>query len=308
MNKLVSIVVPVYNERDNVQLLAQAIQNTFASLPYRYNVIFIDDGSADDTLEILKALSLADSNMRYVSFSRNFGHQAALKAGLDMAEGDCVISMDGDMQHPPELIPLLLAKWEEGFNVVYTVRKEDAGLPFVKRKTSNAFYSVLNGLSDIEIEKGTADFRLLDKTVVTVLRNLHEYELFFRGLVKWAGFKQIAIEYTPSQRNAGVSKYTYKKMVRFALQGFTSFSNRPLYAATYIGFIFAFLSLLYIPYVIFSFIFEHPISGWASIIVTIAFFGGLQLLILGIIGIYIGKLFTQSKQRPVYIVKESNLS
>lgn len=303
-----SIVVPVYNERDNVQLLAKAVHNIFENLPYRYNIIFVDDGSADDTLDILKELSASHSNMRYVSFSRNFGHQAALKAGLDMAEGDCVISMDGDMQHPPELIPLLLEKWEAGYNVVYTVRKEDSALPYVKRKTSSAFYSILNGLSDIEIEKGTADFRLLDKTVVGVLRNLHEYELFFRGLVKWAGFKQIAIEYTPAQRNAGVSKYTYKKMVRFALQGFTSFSNRPLYAATYIGFTFALLSLLYIPYVIFSFLFEHPISGWASIIVTIAFFGGLQLLILGIIGIYIGKLFTQSKQRPVYIVKESNLS
>ncbi|MCW3467798.1 glycosyltransferase family 2 protein [Chitinophaga nivalis] len=308
MKKLVSIVVPVYNEQDNVALLNQTIQRIFEPLPYRFNIFFVDDGSSDGTLENLKKLSLLYDNVRFLSFSRNFGHQAALKAGLDMADGDCVISMDGDMQHPPKLIPLLLEKWEEGLEVVYTIRKEDRAQPFMKRKTSNLFYAIMSRLSDIEIEKGTADFRLLDRKVVDVLSSMQEYDLFFRGLVKWAGFRQLGIEYVPEQRNAGVSKYTYRKMLRFALQGFTSFSTRPLYAATYLGFIFAMLSSLYIPYAVFSLVFDHPISGWASIIVTIAFFGGLQLMILGIIGVYLGKLFTQSKQRPVYLVRESNLT
>ena len=307
MTKLVSIVVPVHNERENVTVMAKAIKRTFADLPYRYNLLFVDDGSSDLTLHEVKKLAMQDDHIRYVSFSRNFGHQAAIKAGLDKADGDCVICMDGDMQHPPQLIPTLLEKWEEGYDVVYTVRKEDKKLPLLKRATSNAFYKILNWLSDIKIEKGTADFRLMNRNVVDVLRGLAEFEPFFRGLVKWAGFKQVPVEYEPNERKSGASKYTSKKMIRFALQGITSFSIRPLYAATYIGFTFAALSTLYIPYALYSYYFGYTISGWSSLIVTVVFFGGLQLMILGIIGIYLGKLFMQNKHRPVYIVKESNI-
>lgn len=307
MTKLVSIIVPVHNERENVTVMAKAIKRTFADLPYRYNLLFVDDGSSDLTLHEVKKLALQDDNVRYISFSRNFGHQAAIKAGLDKADGDCVITMDGDMQHPPSLIPTLLEKWEEGYDVVYTVRKEDKKLPFLKRATSNLFYKILNWLSDIKIEKGTADFRLMNRNVVDVLRGLAEFEPFFRGLVKWAGFKQEPVEYEPNERRSGASKYTSKKMIRFALQGITSFSIRPLYAATYIGFTFAALSTLYIPYALYSYYFGYTISGWSSLIVTVVFFGGLQLMILGIIGIYLGKLFMQNKHRPVYIVKESNI-
>jgi glycosyltransferase involved in cell wall biosynthesis len=307
MTKLVSIIVPVHNERENVGVMAKAIKRTFADLPYRYNLLFIDDGSSDLTLHEVKKLALQDDHIRYISFSRNFGHQAAIKAGLDKADGDCVITMDGDMQHPPHLIPTLLEKWDEGNDVVYTVRKEDKKLPFLKRVTSNLFYKVLNWLSDIKIEKGTADFRLMNRNVVDVLRGLAEFEPFFRGLVKWAGFKQVPVEYEPNERKSGTSKYTSKKMIRFALQGITSFSIRPLYAATYIGFTFAALSTLYIPYALYSYYFGYTISGWSSLIVTVVFFGGLQLMILGIIGIYLGKLFMQNKHRPVYIVKESNI-
>ncbi|MBO9199893.1 MULTISPECIES: glycosyltransferase family 2 protein [Niastella] len=307
MTKLVSIIVPVHNERENVTAMAKAIKRTFADLPYRYNLLFVDDGSSDLTLHEIKKLALQDEHIRYLSFSRNFGHQAAIKAGLDKADGDCVITMDGDMQHPPQLIPSLLEKWEEGYDVVYTVRKEDKKLPLLKRITSNLFYKVLNWLSDIKIEKGTADFRLMNRNVVDVLRGLAEFEPFFRGLVKWAGFKQVPVEYEPNQRKSGTTKYTSKKMIRFALQGITSFSIRPLYAATYIGFTFAALSTLYIPYALYSYYFGYTISGWSSLIVTVVFFGGLQLMILGIIGIYLGKLFMQNKHRPVYIVKESNI-
>ena len=307
MTKLVSIIVPVHNERENVAAMAKAIKRTFADLPYRYNLLFVDDGSSDLTLHEVKKLALQDDHIRYISFSRNFGHQAAIKAGLDKADGDCVITMDGDMQHPPQLIPTLLEKWSAGYDVVYTVRKEDKKLPFLKRVTSNLFYRVLNWLSDIKIEKGTADFRLMNRNVVDVLRGLAEFEPFFRGLVKWAGFKQVPVEYEPNERKSGASKYTSRKMIRFALQGITPFSIRPLYAATYIGFTFAALSTPYIPYALYSYYFGYTISGWSSLIVTVVFFGGLQLMILGIIGIYLGKLFMQNKHRPVYIVKESNV-
>lgn len=302
--KLVSIVIPVYNEKDNIPVVLAAVKNVMAALPYAYEITFVDDGSKDDTISVLRELSAADSNVNFLSFSRNFGHQYALKAGIDNAKGDCVISMDGDMQHPPELIPELLRSWEEGYDVVYTVRKEDKNLSYFKRKSSNIFYTLLNRMADIEMEKGTADFRLLNKNVAAVIRSLSEYDLFFRGLVKWMGFSQMAVEYDPSERLSGTSKYTLKKMMRFAMQGITSFSTRPLYAAAYLGFIISLLSVLYIPYALWSYYFGHALSGWTSIIVTIAFFGGLQLTILGIIGLYLGKLFMQSKQRPLYIVKE----
>ena len=308
MKKHVSVVIPVYNESGNVVLVANTLQQIFASLPYTYQVIFVNDGSSDNTIDVIKQLAASNEAIRYISFSRNFGHQAALKAGLDMADGDCVISMDGDMQHPPEMIPLFLEKWEQGADVVYTLRQEDKSLSPFKRKSSNLFYSIVNRLSDVEIEKGSADFRLLNRNVVEVLRNLPEYDLFFRGLVKWTGFTQVAIEYEAAQRFSGTSKYTFKKMVRFALQGITAFSIKPLYIATYLGFIISLLAVLYIPYAMYGLYVGHARSGWASVIVTIAFFGGMQLMILGIIGLYLGKLFVQSKKRPVYIVKESNIS
>lgn len=276
-------------------------------LPYEYSILFIDDGSIDGTLEKIKELSAANKPVYYASLARNFGHQNALKAGLDLTEGDCAIMMDGDMQHPTDLLPEMIRNWEEGYDIVYTIRRDHQEMPMMKRKTSNMFYNLINNLSDIDMEPGTADFRLMDKKVVDAFRGFRETDLFMRGLVKWMGFNQIGIEYDPALRTQGKSKYTLKKMIRFALQGITSFSIRPLYIATYLGFIFSLFSLLYIPYIIYSYYFGHVISGWSSVIATIAFFGGLQLMILGIIGMYLGKLFMQSKQRPHYIIKESNL-
>lgn len=307
MKKSVAIVVPVNNEEANVSVLAAALRDIFRPLDYRYTVTFVDDGSTDNTLEELKNLSAADKHVFFIGLARNFGHQNALKAGLDMVEADCVIMMDGDMQHPPELIPKMIALWESGNDVVYTIRRDHKEIPLMKRKTSNLFYNLINNLSDIELEPGTADFRLMDRKVVEVFRAFKETDLFMRGLVKWMGFRQLGIEYDPAQRAQGKSKYTVRKMIRFALQGITSFSTRPLYIAAYLGFSFSLISLLYIPYIIYSLFFGHAINGWASIIATIAFFGGLQLMILGIIGMYLGKLFMQSKQRPHYIVRESNL-
>lgn len=307
MKKRISIVIPVCNEEANVSVITAALQKIFTALPYVYNISFVDDGSTDGTLQELKKLAGNNNNIFFISLSRNFGHQNALKAGLDMADADAVIMMDGDMQHPPELIPEMIQQWEAGYDIVYTIRKDQKEMPMMKRKTSNMFYDLINNLSDIELEPGTADFRLMDRKVVEVFRAFKETDLFMRGLVKWMGFRQLGLEYDPAQRTQGKSKYTVKKMIRFALQGITSFSTRPLYIAAYLGFLFSLVSLLYIPYIIYSYYFGHPISGWTSMIATIAFFGGLQLMILGIIGMYLGKLFMQGKQRPHYIVKESNL-
>lgn len=307
MKKQISVVIPACNEEGNVSIITTALLEVFATLSYNCSITFVDDGSEDGTLGELKKLSAAYHNVFFISLARNFGHQNALKAGLDLVNGDAVIMMDGDMQHPPDLIPEMLRQWEEGYDIVYTIRKDHKEMPLMKRKTSNMFYNLINNLSDIELEQGTADFRLMSKKVVEAFRVFKETDLFMRGLVKWMGFHQIGIEYDPAQRMHGKSKYTMKRMVRFALQGITSFSTRPLYIATYLGFIFSILSLLYIPYIIYSYYFGHTISGWASMIATMAFFGGLQLMILGIIGMYLGKIFMQSKERPHYIIKESNL-
>lgn len=307
MSKSLCIIIPVYNESSNLALMIHSIKGVMKDLDYTYNIMFIDDGSDDDSLDNIKALAAQYSEVSYISFSRNFGHQNALKAGFDMSFADAVMSMDGDMQHPPAMIPQFLELWEAGNDIVYSIRKDHMEIPKMKRKTSDLFYSILNRLSSIELEKGTADFRLLDKKVVDVLRDLKEYDLFWRGLVKWLGFKQVAIEYDPAPRASGKSKYNYKKMMELALRGITSFSTKPLTIAIYLGFFCSLISVLYVPYALISMFFGHVISGWASIIVTIAFFGGIQLMILGIIGIYLGKTFMQSKERPHYIIKESKI-
>jgi glycosyltransferase involved in cell wall biosynthesis len=308
MNKKIAIVIPVCNEKGNVPLIIHQLCTEMDALPYQYSITFVDDGSNDGTKDVLKEEAQQRNNIFYISLSRNFGHQNALKAGLDTSNADAVITMDGDLQHPPTLLPELIKHWEAGNDIVYTIRKDHQEIPMMKRKTSNMFYGLMNRLSDIELEAGTADFRLMDKRVVDICRTFSEMDLFWRGLVKWIGFTQVGIEYEPAERKYGESKYTYKKMMQLALRGITSFSIKPLSIAIYLGFTFSLLSLLYIPYVLYSMYFGHTINGWASVIVTIAFFGGLQLMILGIIGMYLGKLFIQSKQRPHYVIKESNLS
>src|SRR5450755_2233600 len=305
--KKVNIIIPVCNEQGNILVLSKAIEQVMRKLTYFYEIIFVDDGSFDDTLKNIKAVAEYNSSIKYISFSRNFGHQSALKAGIDISDSDCIISMDGDMQHPPEMIPRLLQKWEAGYDVVYTVRKENSSIPYIKRKMSTLFYSFLNRISDTKLQHGAADFRLLSRNVVNILKDMDEYNMFLRGIVKWVGFSQYSIGYTPGHRINGESKYSMRKMIGFAINGITSFSDNPLYIAAYLGCVFALISVLYLPYAIGSYLFGYTISGWTSIIVTLSFFGGLQLMILGIIGIYLGKLFMQSKNRPLYITRESNI-
>ena len=307
MSQLVSVVVPSFNEEGNIQTLADRLSAVFATLPYRFEVIFVDDGSSDYTLERLKALALEGNYFFYLELSRNFGHQNALKAGYDYASGDCVICMDGDLQHPPELIVQFLQKWEEGYDVVYTTREYQDEATYFKRKTSDIYYRILSSISDTKLEKGVSDFRLIDRKVVNVLTQLPENGLFMRGLIRWLGFKQFAINYICDPRFSGKSKYTLKRMINLAIEGITAFSVRPLNIAIGIGLFFSVAAVLYVPYILISYFSGHVVSGWASLLATIVFFGGVQLMVLGIIGMYLGKLFMQAKQRPNYIVRSSNL-
>ncbi|HEX8332501.1 MAG TPA: glycosyltransferase family 2 protein [Segetibacter sp.] len=308
MNKVVSLVVPVFNEEKNISALVKAIDDIFVNLQYRYYIIFVDDGSTDDTLSLIKNLSSSSPSIKYISFSRNFGKDNALKAGLDITDADLAITIDADLQHPPELIPRMIELWEEGTNVVYAYRKErNQHSGIFHQFYSYLFYKLLNYLSGLNLEQGIADFRLLDKKVVDVIKGISENEIFLRGLIKWFGFKQTGIAYTPTKRYSGKTTYSKKSLVRLALRGITSFSTRPLYTAAYLGFVISCLSILYLPYAVISYLKGFAISGWASVIVTIAFFGGLQLMILGIMGLYLGKIFMQTKHRPLYIIKELNV-
>jgi polyisoprenyl-phosphate glycosyltransferase len=308
MSILISIIIPAFNEEQNLPIITNAIENVFNNTPYTYEIIFVDDGSKDNTPEVIKQLSSKYSQIKYILFSRNFGKDNALSAGLQKAKGNAVITIDADMQHPPEMILQMINLWQQGNEVVYTYREEkNQHTTTFNKISSSLFYKTVNKLSDIELEDGTADYRLIDRKVVDVLNALPENGPFYRGLVKWVGFTQKSIPYTPNERNAGETKYSQKALIRLALKGITSFSTKPLNIAIYLGFTFSLLSLLYIPYAIISVINDWAISGWSSIIVTIAFFGGLQLMILGIIGLYLGKLFMQSKHRPHFIIKESNI-
>ncbi|WP_423915486.1 glycosyltransferase family 2 protein [Flavobacterium sp.] len=305
----ISIVIPSFNEEGNIEIMIQSLHHELKKTGYDYELIFVDDGSRDQTLTILQKLSEIDSKVFFIELSRNFGHQNALMAGLELASGDAIITMDGDMQHPPSLIPALIEKWNEGYDVVYTRRLEDKNLSAFKKTTSKYFYKFINYISEIKIENGTADFRLMDKKITKVFFTFSENELFIRGLVNWVGFKQYAIEYEPAQRFSGTSKYTIKKMIQFALKGITSFSIRPLYISIFLGLaIFLLATLFYTVYVSYSLFYGHPISGWASLIFTVVFFGGLNLIILGIIGVYVGKLFMQSKNRPNYLIRDTNIA
>ena len=304
---MISVVIPAFNEAGNIKLLSQKICEQLTPFG-QYEIIFVDDCSEDLTLEEIKEVARANNSIKFISFSRNFGHQKALKAGLDHADGDCVISMDADLQHPPELIGKLIEKWKEGYDIVYTIRKDLQNTGFVKKTTSKLFYRLINKISDVDIPMGAADFRLMDIKVVNELKKFNESCLFLRGLVSWLGFKQAGIEYMVQNRQVGESKYSLKKMVSFALQGITSFSIVPLRASIIAGLFISFLSFLYTIYALFDkFFFKTTVPGWTSILISVLFLGGIQLIFLGVIGEYLGKMFIETKNRPIYVIKETNL-
>jgi polyisoprenyl-phosphate glycosyltransferase len=304
---LISIVIPSFNEAENIPLLLDEVSRWMPP-SLEFEMLFVDDGSSDETALVLKKIAQQNAKVKYLLLSKNFGHQHALKAGIDHAKGDAVICMDGDLQHPPAVIPLMIEKWQkEGYEVVYTIRKDDKELSFLKRKTSALFYKLMNAFTDIELKQGAADFRLIDRKLVEEIKKLNDPFLFIRGLIPWMGFKQFELEYIPGKRIHGVTKYTFRKMFRFAINGITSFSIKPLRFAIVMGFSISLLSFLYGIYAIVIYLLDDKaISGWASMITSVVFLGGLQLIILGIIGEYIGKIYVQLKNRPTYIVKEKN--
>jgi glycosyltransferase involved in cell wall biosynthesis len=302
----ISVVIPAYNEEENLPEIAARVKQHLSGR-YERELIFVDDGSRDGTQRVLRELREQDPEIHYVLLARNFGHQSALRAGIDYATGDCVISLDADLQHPPRLLPELLGHWLAGFDIVYTQREDDEKLSWLKRKTSSTFYRLLNGLSNVEIEPGTADYRLIDRRVADVVRNSPDVELFLRGFIHWVGFRQKKVSYTPDPRFRGATKYTVRKMLKLAMNGITSFSVRPLHFATLAGVAVSGLAFLYAFYALYILLFtDRAIAGWASVLISVLFIGGIQLLVLGIMGEYLGRLFVQSKQRPPYLVRETD--
>lgn len=304
----ISVVVPVCNEEKNVADLAAAVLAQLAAAHAEPELIFIDDGSIDDTLAQIKQIAIEQKNIFYLSLSRNFGHQNALRAGLDIATGDAVVTMDGDMQHPPEMIPDMIAKWRNGIDIVCTVRRDSKTTSCFKRKTSALFYWLMNQMTGIRMHKGSADFRLLDRKAVDALKSIRENNIFYRGLVSWTGFRQCGIEYVPSARMHGRSKYSLRKMFRLALDGITAFSFLPLRLAAASGFFIAFLSFFYVLYALFIRLFTvQAVSGWVSLMAGVYFLGGVQLIFIGLCGEYIGRIFMEVKRRPHYLVAEEKL-
>jgi glycosyltransferase involved in cell wall biosynthesis len=304
--RFVSIVVPAYNENDVILEFNRRLSVVRQKLLMPSEVIFVNDGSSDNTLELLRALKAADPTIGIVDLSRNFGKEIALTAGLDYARGDVVIVIDADLQHPPELIPRFIARWqEEDADVVYGQRASRAGESRVKRFTSRAFYRVINSLSGELIPVDAGDFRILSRRAVDALAGSRERHRYMKGLFAWIGYRQIPMPYEPDVRYAGASKWDYWKLWNLSIEGITSFSIGPLKVATYVGLITAILSILYGFYMaIRTVILGNPVPGFPSLLIAILFLGGLQLIFLGIIGEYLGRTFNEVKQRPLYLVRQ----
>lgn len=301
---LVSIIVPVFNEQDGVGAFVAAVQPHLARAGCRFEILFVNDGSRDATLERLCALMAADAHIRTVNLSRNFGKEAALTAGLDFARGDVVIPIDVDLQDPPELIPRFLERWREGYDVVYGVRHSRASDTVVKRTTARWFYRLFNRLAAVPIPENVGDFRLLDRRVVEVIRRLPERNRFMKGLFAWVGFRAVGVPYVRPEREAGTSKWNYAKLWNFAWDGIVGFSSAPLKIWAYIGGLIATLAFIYAIFIVVRVLVTGvDIPGYASLITVILFLGGIQLLSLGILGEYIARLFLEVKGRPVYVVE-----
>ncbi|GFO60054.1 putative glycosyltransferase YkcC [Geomonas silvestris] len=271
-----------------------------------YELIFVNDGSRDATCAILKTICAADPRARLIDFSRNFGHQTAITAGMNFAGGDAVVVIDADLQDPPEVIPAMIAKWREGFDVVYGRRAARKGETLFKRFTSAAFYRVLQKLTDVDIPVDTGDFRLIDRKVCDALKNVKERNRYVRGIISWLGFRQAAVEFVREERFAGETKYPLKKMLRFAFDAITSFSYKPLKLASYFGGAVSLAGFIYMMVVLYLKLFTNgTVTGWASMIAVSLFFNGVVLMMLGIIGEYIGRIYDEAKGRPLYVVREA---
>jgi dolichol-phosphate mannosyltransferase len=306
-NTTLSIVIPVYNEEMNIGKLNARIGSVMAGMNVPYEIVYVNDGSIDDSLTILKLLAAADNHIRYIDFSRNFGHQVAISAGMEHACGEYIVIMDGDGQDPPELIPELYQKALTGFEVVYAKRKRREGENFLKKFTAKMFYRFLARITSIEIPVDTGDFRIIHRKIQQLLKKMPEKHKFIRGQISWLGFNQTFIEYDREERMGGNTKFTYRKMLRFALDGISGFSNWPLKIATVGGFFVSGVSFLLILYTLYQKYFGFTVAGWASVNISILFIGGIQLIGIGILGEYLGRVSENVKNRPHYIIRDSNL-
>ena len=297
---MISIVTPVYNEEDNVVFFHEEITKVMKTTGMDYELIYVNDGSRDRTDELIRELAEKDPHVRAITFARNFGHQTAITCGMDFARGDAVITMDGDMQHPPELIPLLLEKWKDGYDIVQTIRTSTEDSGFIKKITSAGYYKVINSISKTPVTPGGSDFRLMNRKSLDVFLRFREHARFIRGIVGGLGFKQTTIKFEAPARHAGVSKFSMNKMLHFAMDGILTNSTTPLRAAFYAGVVSGFIGILLILHVLYSYLVGNTVPGWATMTILIAFFGSANLVGLGIIGEYIGRIYEETKDRPLY--------
>ena len=306
-NAVISVVIPAHNEAENLPILLHDLCAVLTPLG-QPEIICVDDGSTDNTFAVLFEAASQNDFIKYVRLSRNFGHQSALRAGLSYGTGDCVISMDADMQHPVQLVPQMVEKWRKGYDVVLTTRKESGDLTIFKRLTSRLFYFLINALADVHIDPGSADFRLLDRKVVEVIKSLSESDFFLRGIIPWVGFQSCKIEYIPNRRRFGDTKYSLRKMISFAVAGVVSNSVQPLRLAAILAAVISGMAGLYTLYALHVYlVYGRLVPGWASVVVVTSFIGGLQLLVLGVIGEYIGRILKESRKRPGFVVSATNI-
>lgn len=303
-----SVIIPVYNEELNIPNLLTRLRPVVEKTGMSYELLFVNDGSRDNTLQMIKALSMADNHVKYIDFSRNFGHQVAVTAGIDHCKGNIIAIIDADLQDPPELMEEMIALLKQGYENVYAKRRSRKDKSIIKKAAYKTFYRLLARISNVEVPLDTGDFRVMTRKVAEVLKNMPEQHKFLRGQIAWLGFKQTFVEYDRDARAAGEPGYTYKKLFRLAFDGITGFSNVPLRIATIMGFVVSGISLALIIYALVSYFFfsSGMPKGWASLMISISFIGGVQLICLGIIGEYISRLQTDIRKRPLYIVNESN--
>lgn len=305
-----SIVVPVFNEEEIIELLQQRLVDAAKSVTDNYEIIFVNDGSRDSSLLKLKEVCAKNPHLHFISFSRNFGHQIAITAGMDHARGKAIVTIDGDLQDPPELIPEMYRQYKEGFKVVYAKRTKRKGESFFKLITAKMFYRLMARLVSFEIPLDVGDFRLISRDVLEYLKEMKEYDKYIRGQIAWLGFKNTYVMYERDERKFGTTNYPFKKMLRLAFNGITAFSDSPLKLATSLGFTVCLFSFIVLIYAVYVFIFEHEkvLPGWASTIVSITFVGGVQLLCLGMIGEYISRITNNVRQRPLYVIDQSTIN